>query len=189
MKNRNAHFINTVIYLVFIGMFSACGTKEQSIETKSFFSLKDYFEQQIQMLEQATYPLKKSIAINDRTEQQQLDKVDYKTELAPFIDNDINRPSWMDKYVVDSLLDAGRLKTITYQALEPTLSTQKIIIQYNENQTIEHISIESENSTVLSDSERKLDYYPLKHYIISNKETTKTGDIVEVEIKGKFILE
>lgn len=189
MRNNNTKFINTVVLFVFMSLLLACQQQEQSVEKKLFFSIEDYFTEQIQILEQGNYSLEKSIDINDRKEVKQLKKVDYQMELASFIDNDINRPAWSDKYSVDSLLETGQLKMIAYQALDNSLQVQNVTIYYTEKKEVEHISITSESDSVLSNSKKEMDYYPLKHYHILSVETTKTGDVIKVEIDGRFIVE
>lgn len=189
MRNSNVSKTRVFIFLAFVGLFSACNEAEKSIDTASFFSIENYFNEQIEILKKGIFQLEKTIVINERKETKKIENINYQIELAPFIDNDINKPAWSDKYSIDSLIESGQLKTITYQALEASLKTQSLSIHFVENERVEYISITAKSHSVLSDSEKKLDYYPLTRYNILSKETTKTGDVVEVAIAGRFVLE
>jgi len=189
MRNNNVSFIRFFAFLALIGLFSACEGEEKSADIVSFFSIENYFNEQIQNLEKGAYQLEKTLTINERAETKKTENIDYQTELAPFVNHDINRPAWSDKYSIDSLIESGQLKTITYQALDASLKTQSLSIHFVENERVSFVSITTKSHSVLSDSEKKLDYYPLSRYNILSKETTKTGDIVEVEIAGRFVLE
>ena len=48
---------------------------------------------------------KKIVKIGDSINEKIIDSKEYKRELGVFAEIDINRPAWIDKYIVDSTID------------------------------------------------------------------------------------
>ena len=139
--------------------------------TDSFFDLPDFFKKEQQALSNKITVLHKKITINGKIEEQRLDSFDLSQELAAFTAADINRPTWLDQYQVDSLKDAqGLLKTLKYSAMKDNLKTKNLTITYNDGQ-VEEIYIKKAISTMAAESFQELTYYKGKGYTNYNEQS------------------
>ncbi len=167
--------------------FIACGTDQAIVENPPFFSMSTYIDQEIERLESAGTHLEKSITFNGAEESQTLEDVNYERELEMFRQADINRPAWLDKYEVDSIMGDGQLQAILYRALDETLRIQELRIEHGVNQSIQRIQVNSRSNTVLSDSEQELIYAPEEGYEIHSKQENRTSEPVAITIKAIFL--
>ena len=168
-------------------LFCACqevtaptGSIEQS---NVFFSLKDFFEQEKKHLETIQH-FKKTVSINDQSEIKELDKLNLDNELSIFIASDINRPAWSDKYKVDSTFSTeNQLTSITYLALEETLKTKKIEINFYEG-TVAKVLIEKATDNAVAQSKQILNYHVGQGYSVQSNQSMRFSDsktiVVEV---------
>ncbi len=162
--------INTSLLLV----LSACRQESPGtvpLSNPHFFDLKTYFQQEAASLTAKKPQLRKRLEIDGRIEEQTLDSVDFSEELRLFAEADINRPAWLDKYAVDSLLQNGRLSRLTYRALEADLKTRELQIDFVDGK-VREIHIHKKFDTAIANTDQKLAYYPGKGYSIENRQKT-----------------
>ena len=176
--------ISNITLAILLSFSFSCQPAQAVVHESSYFSLKDYFENQIQLLEEQAYSLEKAITINGKKEAKNIETPKFQTELASFINNDINKPAWAGKYAVDSLIQEGRLKTIHYKAQDESLHTKEISIHFDTNGDVNNISLTAFSQSALSSSKKVMQYFALKNYIIESSETNKAGDAVEIQIAG-----
>lgn len=183
--------MNKAIFLLLIFGISLTACQQSNADNKPnvqlFFSLKDYFNQEIKKLEQQAHRLEKTVTLNGQKEVKVFEHIDYHKEFAPFIDNDINRLAWADKYQADSLVENGQLKAIQYQATDISLKTRQINIEFSPLGEVEIVSLQQENNSVLTQAAKKLSYVAQKQYSIHTQETNKTGDVMDIKIEGKIL--
>ena len=155
--------------------------------TDSFFDLPDFFKEEQQSLSNKITSLHKKITINGKVEEQQLDSFDLKQELAAFIAADINRPTWLDQYQVDSLKDTqGVLKTLKYSAIKDNLKTKNLTITYKNGQVVE-IYIKKAISTMAAESFQELTYYKGKGYTNYNEQSMAFSDANTIRLEVNFL--
>jgi len=162
---KNFFFILSIFLLV------GCSPEPRSVASsdKAFFDLGDYFSKQYQVL-QAKGSVQKTTSINGLEETQTVDSINFKQELVVFVESDINRTSWMDKYQADSTFnDSRQLVKIEYSALDEKLRTRKLVVTYHKG-IVEHISIRNASKNIITDAEQILDYSPTKGYKISSRQ-------------------
>ena len=150
---------------------SSCSPESGSSNTsdKAFFDLGDYFTKQYQSL-QSKKSVQKTTSINGVKETQTVADIDFEQELVVFVESDINRTSWMDKYQADSTFNASRqLLKIEYTALDEKLRTKKVVVTYTEG-IVENISIRNASKNIITDAEQILDYSPTRGYKISSRQ-------------------
>ena len=153
----------------------------------SFFDLKDFFEEEQQSLSGKIKILHKKITINGKVEEQRLDSFNLNKELAAFIAADINRPSWLDKYKVDSLKDSkGVLKRLNYNALKDNLKTKELAISY-EKGIVTEIYIKKAISTMAATSFQELTYYKGKGYMNKNEQAMIFSEADAIQLEVKFL--
>ena len=160
-------------FLIISSVFLLTGcspTPKKTVSSdKVFFDLGDYFSKQYQILE-AKGSVQKTTSINGVKETQMIDSINFKQELTVFVESDINRTSWMDKYSADSTFsDSRQLLKIEYTALDEKLRTKKVVVTYTKGM-VENISIRNASKNIITDAEQILDYSPTKGYKISSRQ-------------------
>jgi hypothetical protein len=186
MSYKALHFLIIANVAAFIILFSACQLESsQAPKTTSsrFFDLKTYFQQESESLTAKNPQLRKRLEIDGRIEEQTLDSVDFSEELRLFAEADINRPAWLDKYAVDSLMQNGHLSRLTYRALKADLKTRELQIDFLDGKVSE-IHIQKKFDTAIANTDQKLAYYPGKGYSIENRQKTVLQDpqVFKVEV-------
>ncbi len=149
-------------------MCFSCSTESTSIEqTKPFFDLKAFFSNEIMKLK-TIKKVKKVISFNGKVEENNFDILNYKEELSVFINSDINKNAWIDKYTIDSTFNAQKeLNKLQYSANKESLKTQKIEINFLNKQPSE-IIITNISSNPIAIANQVLRYTPNKGYRIDN---------------------
>ncbi len=152
---------------------------------KIFFDLRAFFEDEIARLQQENPKIKKEIEINGKKEQKTQEQVDFEKELAIFKRSDINKPAWRDKYGVDSVLVAEDLVRVDYVALDSTLKTRLLSIEF-ENSAVNKVSITNQTSSPLIQSKQQLTFEPKKGYRIANQQDLSLSDDSQLRIVATF---
>lgn len=162
---------NRIYGLLIVGCMVWSCTSELPQNTgtsQPFFSLKDFFEAEINRLGKAVPKASKLLRIAEKEEIQKGLVLDFATELAAFKDSDINRPSWTDKYTIDSVFDAsGYLNTIEYLAKDSTLYTRHIRLDFETDGTVKNCTIRNRLTNLISDFRQFLRYDPKTGYTIT----------------------
>lgn len=158
---------------------------EQVDPQDAFFDMKAYFAAEIKSLSQRRN-ITKTTQINGQEETHTFDTLDFSRELAVFVESDINRIAWLDQYEVDSTLTAqGALAGITYQALKPELKTQKLQIQFEQNQP-SYIQVNRLMENALMNAAMQMEYRPGKGYRIQSNQKLRISEeremVVEVNL-------
>ena len=153
----------------------------------SFFSVKDFFDEEIQRLQNLQPKAKKTLNIGDKTEAKENLVLDFATELAAFRDSDINRPSWIDQYTVDSLRDAsGSLTLLRYQARDSSLYTRFLQLTVDKDGRVSTCSIRNRLTNLISDFRQSLFYDPKAGYTITVLQGLGDDARQPVELVVKF---
>lgn len=134
---------------------------------KRFFDLSEYFNQQAELLADRSV-VEKSASINGNKETQTINAPNFREELQLFIDSDINRTSWLDKYAVDSTTNAaGGLTGLAYTALEDKLRTRRVAISFAQTE-VTQIEIVNATDNVIAQTKQELSYAPQRGYAIKS---------------------
>lgn len=172
---------------LFLFSFGACQTPEveQAASQHAFFDLKAYFAEEIASLSQKRN-ITKTTQINGQQESHTFDTLDFAQELAAFVESDINRIAWLDQYAVDSTMSPqGKLAGITYQALKPELKTQKLQIQFTQNQP-SYIQVNRLMENALMNSAMQMEYRPGEGYRIQSNQKLRISEEREMVVEVKF---
>ncbi len=145
----------------------------------TYFDMKSFMEKEMEKLEGKS--LEKKITLNGKVEKVRLDNPDWKTELSEFISADINKPSYADKYLVESL--KGGVKR--YNAKETDLPIQFLELQELPNGG-SAIFIEKRNDNILNNSSKKLMYRTDGIYSIRAFRHSLGGEPDTIQIEGIF---
>lgn len=181
----------STFFLFLILLISACQSAKnetQQAENEAilvFFDLKGYFNDEIKRLNQENWSVSKKVAINNESEEKTLNSLDFAKELDVFVQSDINRPDWTDKYQIDSTLQDGKLVRLHYQALSEKLRTREIEIEF-ENEQVQKIHIKNGGNNFVAGSQQELTYLPKEGYTIKSRQYTALSKDKELSIKVRL---
>ena len=150
-----------------------------------FFDLRAYFDGEIKRLQEQQPPVRKTVSIDGKPETRLLDSLRYEDELQPFLASDINRPSWWDKYTIDSTFSGGRLTSIRYQAQDSSLRIRNLLVDWQDGQ-VSRIRIERFSDSFTAIISQQLDYQPSKGYQLSTRQEVVLSKPKEMGIEVSF---
>ncbi|MEQ8705972.1 MAG: hypothetical protein RIC19_18730 [Phaeodactylibacter sp.] len=167
--------------------FSSCQEQPVSAggQPEPFFDLKAYMEKQIEALNQEQSAVRKAILVDGQRETKQLDSLDYRIELKTFLNSDINRKAWVDKYTTDSTLEGSYLKEVTYTATAEKLKTRLLRIRYDQNE-VSDIYIENRTNSIVADVRQELHFQPEVGYRLRTTQETVLSEAQEIEVTVKW---
>lgn len=178
------------LLILFLG---ACTSKQhapiaEGRKASSFFDLEIYFQQEAARLHAQSYRLKKRLKIDNIQEEQILETVNFEEELAVFSRLNINQPTWLDKYTVDSIFGGTQqLEAIEYFAIDTMMKTRKIIIQYDSLSEVKEITIRNKSYSFIMNSREWLNYYPNKGYSIETKQDILFFDDKDILLEAMYL--
>lgn len=155
-------------------------------EELSFFDLKSFFQGEIHRLSDLPPKVKKRITVNGAVEEKMIDKLDFNKELQLFLNSDINRPAWLDKYSIDSTFSEKGLSGISYLARDKKLKTRRLSISFL-NQQVDSIVVENVTQTVIADTRQFLVYRPAKGYFIKSTQALTLSEVQNIEVDVLFL--
>lgn len=174
IKKRNALPVTSGLLAFFaVLLFWGCGNSAKPGQTDKalpvFFDLRDYFQKEMDYLTKKQPTAKKTVRLNGQESILPSAAISYVDELAPFANSDINKPSWKDKYQVDSVLTDGGLEEIRYMAKDASLKTRELRISFR-NGRVEKVWIRNAIHSIISASDQELKYEREKGYAIKGRQ-------------------
>lgn len=175
--------------LLFLALI-ACGVENENADTAvsatPFFKLENYFDQEIARLDSLQPELQKNVVVDGQSEEKRIKSTNFKDELQIFRRSDINRPSWVDKYQVDSIRENGSLMAVRYTALDTSLNTRLLNVRFL-NGNVEEIEIQNRARSAIASTEQNLQYRPDRSYRIESKQKTIGSDTREILIDVEIL--
>lgn len=151
-----------------------------------FFDLSGYLKQEIARLEQDQPSGTKRVQFDEQTDASAFQRLNYSEELAPFLDADINKVSWRDKYRADTTLQQdGQIQSIRYTALEKNLKTRELTVRYAEGQ-LSDIEIRYLLKSIIAESEQHMRYRPGKGFSIEGKQGMRLASTHAMRVEVVF---
>jgi hypothetical protein len=195
------------LYIIFLLLiFSNCkeGGPQYLGNTTPLFDLKGFLDNEIATHLKDVKKVKKTVTVNGKTEIKEVEIKDWKEELKPFFNSDINRPAWRDKYKVINLNKEEGYDTIffnkQYNAFDKNLKTQRINLGFgvaykvivdktiNKIDTIpqmqeSQVSIFNIGNSVINQSYQILSYDQSGYTILSKQKLIGTDeDKIKIEV-------
>lgn len=127
----------------------------------SYFSLQEYFNQEIQRHDKEAPILRKTVEINGERETKTTAITNWRHELTLFAEADINKSAWSRSYERDCTAER-----VIYRSLDPELKTQLIEVHFTEAGAVRGIRIENQVNNWIFKSKEELSYYPDSIYEI-----------------------
>ncbi len=154
-------------------------------EQQPFFDLSNYFQKEQVRLSALRSSFTKKATVNGKEETKVFESLDFEKELAMFIDSDINKVAWLDKYEVDSTLVNGQLKTINYSTPDQSLKTQALSIHFD-REIVSQVDILRKSTSIAANVKQELTYKPALGYSIISTQNTKLSDPEVIELEVRF---
>lgn len=146
---------------------SACQSESAEMNVKKYYDLKGLVEKQIEALKTEKPKVQKNISVNEDTENQTIDSLDWSKELEFFLQADLNKPAFVSSYRVDS-----SSMSVKYFLKE----TEKLPVKFLEVNRMgeDDVVIRAlvSNNNYLYDTERNL------------KLSLKQGQLIDYQIDG-----
>ena len=162
---------NIIFSGILLFLLASCNTSNSEVKNNqlAFFDLKNYIHQEI-VQKKSVKIFNKKIDLNNTKEEKRIENLSLEKELAVFIQSDINKTAWYDKYEIDSLFDTkGNLYHLQYLAKDESLRTRSISLSFKTNQ-IDTIKIHNQSSSSIADSEQFLTYIASYGYSILSRQ-------------------
>ncbi len=182
-----------VFFCLGVIFLTACSKEPSPANNTSteqvYFSLKDFFEGEIEKLQSQQIVLHKDAYLNEKVEKKALHEIDWTTEFHSFVNSDINKPAWKDSYRTDSLANKLGQMQINYTALNPDLRTQEIVVSFGKDAiTPVLIRVVNQSQNPIYDSVERLQYEVGKSYSIENEQKIMWMEGDKFKIKGEFFV-
>lgn len=168
-----------------------CTNQRQPTETKVYFDIPAFFDQQIAQLYRDSFIVVKTSFINNQTDRHEMPWTDWKRDFDIFYASDINKTSFMGKYAVDTSdkksNDSDEM-VISYKATDPSLRTRLLEVTFEADQkTVKLLHIQNVSSSFLSTTDEDLFYEPLSSYVIKSTQQMKFFGGNTYAIKGDIV--
>jgi len=189
MKNTSFWFLVSG-FLLLINCNSVTSSQQPAASSQHYFDLDSFFTQQIHLLDSIKPTVQKTVFLNGKKEEKELKEINWKEELSVFLESDINKLAWKDKYEVDtSLKDDPNIYfyIIRFTAKDKNLKTQKITVNIIKDiEQINSIHIKNVSENLLYSSITNLMFIPEKEYSIKTKQQIRFLKPDKYEVKGKW---
>lgn len=129
--------------------------------------------------------LRKQVTYAGREETATTAHPDWKKELQPFYDADINKPAYAGAFTADTLVRQG-MREIRYTTTAAKIPVRQLTITYTENQ-ISQVRIRYKKSNAWFRLEQELRITPREGYSISGTQNMAIGEEVSFTIAGRFV--
>ena len=160
-------------------------TAEQD-KTSRFFDLEGFFEQEKTRLRALNPSGVKTVRLNEEEETIELDSLPLEDDLAIFLNSDINRRAWIDKYDGDTTYTAkGELRAISYRSNDPKLKVQSIEIEFAE-QAVTTVRIQRSMESLIAQTKQELSYNRGKDYQVQSSQSSIMGDTTLTSVQLKI---
>ncbi len=164
------------IFILYIIIITGCAPSPEAVQPAfSFFSLQDYFQNEITSLEEKQPQVSKEVILNQEVEKLQVSDLNWEQELSFFLESDINKRALMESYKVDTIRHDKSLE-VHYKATEDKLAVQTIDLSFPPNSNApSSIKIHRRSNNMFYESDMKLSYQQGSYSIDSYNKTLLTS--------------
>ncbi len=169
-------------------LFAACtgeaGQNGAPPVDKTYFDLAQFVKMQMAEMESHSQACRKTVRINGAIEEKSIASNEFEQELQVFVDADINKPAWSDKYSIDSLTTGGILKMVKYLATDSMMKTRELVVSFDSNNnTVSQIYVRRVVKSVIADTYNDMYLWPGKGYEIKTVQSVALSDTSRLEVK------
>ena len=178
-------FVSFLLILLLLEACNPSGSKKEIL--KEHFDIPGFFEEEINQLEKKNQAIEKKINKDGKTETKTLQNVDWEKELAPFVDNDINKPSWVKNFFADTVFLPPGSFEITYTSIDLEIPIKQVKLLF-ENYSCSFVQINKNSNNKLFSYSQNLEYGKGKGYKINGYQKVKYTFDTRYEIISEFII-
>lgn len=175
---------NLIPLILMIGLWVSCSPAP--VNTRSYgFQLTSVLDSLCNSLEKNSYNLLKKVNYSGKEEMIMQMNPEWKKELEPFYDGDLNKPAFTGAYKADTIIvnDSVLYRFVTNEHKNPV---KRLSVLYTGEQ-LSAITISIKKSNAWFNLEQELSLSPGNGYRISGKQKMALGKEVKFTISGQFI--
>lgn len=175
--------------LVFSTIFISCKNAEPPISAtdKTYFDLTKIIQKDIDYNIENNCSEEKTVYLKGNKETKVNDTIDWKNELKPLLECDINRVAWKGKFFIDTIpSDLTTDITVQYRALSEKVSVRSLSIVYA-GQQIKKITIVKKIESLLFSTVQTIDYVPAYGFVILGEQKALMLNSFELNVNIKYI--
>lgn len=169
-----------ISFLVMLLAISCNLKNKEKANTKTYFDVEGYFKKEALRLSKTNKTISKTVFINGKEEQKNINIKNWEQEFKYFIDADINKASWKGSF---NETTTGNLKTYTSQSDKIPVKKLEIVLQGNKPSSIK---IFITNANNLYTSQDSLSYFPDSLYEIKKTQHIRLMETKQYKITGRF---
>ena len=145
----------------------------QNTDQSVYFDIPSYFENEI--AQRPWDSMRKTVEFNNQVEEYNPDQFDIYEELKETLELQINKPAWIGKFKVDSIVnDKQQLEAVIYNTEEDNIAIKEVELLYDKGKdTPTTLRILREQSSLI---------YQRKQWITYNK-----GEEIEIKNESKSV--
>jgi len=174
-----------------LSMFVSCQKDPVDIyfeDKPVYFDMSGFIRGQIVNLKGRGFGLRKREEKDGFTRTIEKEKVDWESELAEFLECDINRPAWRDRFETDTVLRNESTLVIRHTAMVPECPMRSMVVTYDRSTgTCLKVSIEKQTDNFLYSSEQRLFFTTGEGYSVHSKLEVSLLFSSEYEVESRFI--
>lgn len=173
----------------FILIILSLGCTGSSKKTDHYQVEKKYFDfyklvmEQISFFQKKSITCRKTVSVNGQKEEKLLSSNDLIKELEFFLELDINKPAWSDKYTTDSIFHMGRFSQVRYQAIDPKMKTRELAVSFLSDGTVSEVFIKSVVTSTIAQTYNEMYLWPGKGYEINSVQSVTLTDTTYLSVK------
>jgi hypothetical protein len=191
-QNNNTS-LNLANYLVVLAVAMvllnamACVGEPQNLDNQKvvnkYFDLAGFVQAQKEAMSAASSSCTKIVSVNEKNENKVVNSDELEQELEVFIDADINKPAWSDKYKIDSLKVNGILQQLKYTTIDPKLKTRVLEVVFDSEGNVSEIHVLRDVKSVIADTYNEMYLWPGKGYEINTIQAVALSDTTRLQVK------
>lgn len=155
----------------FVFLATSCKSEQHTENrTITYFDLAGLIEKDIEYNTTHVCSEEKSVYMNGNKETKIMDSINWKSELQPILDCDINKPAWKGKYFVDTTTTTvSNIKSIHYKALSDKVNIKSMVVELNEK-AVQRIFITKKVNSFIFSSTQIIEYFPGKGFSVRGEQ-------------------
>lgn len=174
----------TVSLALFLCTLFSCETDKRN--TAAYFDTKSFFEKAALKLSIQQKALKKELVFGDSSVTQQFDRVDWKKELQPFAEIDLQKNGYKGRFKVDTIQN-GNQRTITYTSEDPKTDLKELMITLkHSDHSLQYLKARFGTTNTLYEASKELVYYTDSLFTIKGAQQVRLGNNLIYTVTGKI---
>lgn len=169
-----------LVTILFVPLLSCTQQESKMTNTPSYFDVAQYFESEASRLQKVNPTVIKHVVAVGQKEQKATKIADWKTELASFVNSDINKAAWAGEFTV-----AKNGNTTSYSTNNAKIPVKKVEVTVL-GEKITGVKIFKSTNNYLYKSTDTLLYYPDSLYFIQNLQKVKLLSSKNYSVTGKL---